>query len=259
MKTEKRMGAWRYLNWAGLQLLRKDRESARRYWAESRRAYYRYRDRVIPGCDFYEIFPECNESSARIEMIAEPTSGGLSKTELYYLSLIGRHLPVRQAFEIGTFDGCAAAHLALNAKAQPGLNIHTLDLPPEELSSSALFSESDRDFIRQMRPAYYIYKYLTSDVVELLYGNSLDFDFSPYYQQMDLVFIDGNHRREFVQHDSREALRMLRPGGVLLWHDYYGIPGEDVSDFLREFAREHALLRIRDTSLAVYRQPTDRE
>ena len=257
MQKARRTGAWQYLNWAGIKLLLSDRELARHYWSELRRTYFRYRDRRILCRDFYQIFPECGRSEKRVELISEPTSGGLSKIELYYLSLIGRHLSIRHIFEIGTFDGCAAAHLAINARSQSGLKIHTLDLPAEELGNPDLFSESDCDFIRQMRPAYYIHKYAPDDAIELLYGNSLNFDFSPYYGRMDLVFVDGNHRRQFVQHDTQEALRMLRPGGAVLWHDYYGIPGEDISDVLRELAAEYPIVRIRETSLAVYRQPAD--
>lgn len=35
----------------------------------------------------------------------------------------------------------------------------------------------------------------------------------------DLVFIDSDHHTEFVERDTRLALRCVRPGGVIAWHD----------------------------------------
>jgi len=42
----------------------------------------------------------------------------------------------------------------------------------------------------------------------------------------DSVLIDGGHDREVVMSDARKALRLVRPGGVVMWHDY--CPDEDV-------------------------------
>jgi len=36
----------------------------------------------------------------------------------------------------------------------------------------------------------------------------------------DLIFVDGSHRFEHVVEDSRLALELLAPGGIIVWHDY---------------------------------------
>ena len=36
----------------------------------------------------------------------------------------------------------------------------------------------------------------------------------------DLIFVDGSHRVEHVVEDSRLALALLAPGGIVVWHDY---------------------------------------
>ena len=36
----------------------------------------------------------------------------------------------------------------------------------------------------------------------------------------DLIFVDGSHRFEDVVEDSRLALVLLAPGGIVVWHDY---------------------------------------
>ena len=37
---------------------------------------------------------------------------------------------------------------------------------------------------------------------------------------MDAVFVDGAHIFEYVRNDSEKGWRMLRSGGVLIWHDF---------------------------------------
>lgn len=47
-------------------------------------------------------------------------------------------------------------------------------------------------------------------------------DYGPY----DLVFIDGNHEEEWVQQDIGQSLRVLKPDGLLAFHDYRRKPAE---------------------------------
>jgi len=39
-------------------------------------------------------------------------------------------------------------------------------------------------------------------------------------QRFDLVWIDGDHTAEVVEHDVSHAIKLLKPGGVLACHDY---------------------------------------
>lgn len=45
-------------------------------------------------------------------------------------------------------------------------------------------------------------------------------------RQFDLVFIDGDHRRASVLQDARMATEKLKPGGLLVFHDYRKFDGE---------------------------------
>jgi hypothetical protein len=36
---------------------------------------------------------------------------------------------------------------------------------------------------------------------------------------MDLIFVDGAHSYEYVKNDTVKGLEMLRPGGIIAWHD----------------------------------------
>ena len=57
----------------------------------------------------------------------------------------------------------------------------------------------------------------------------------------DAIFIDGDHGWKGVLNDSILALRLLRPGGVVIWHDYHDLGTVDVRDVLELISR-HALV-----------------
>ncbi len=50
----------------------------------------------------------------------------------------------------------------------------------------------------------------------------------------DFVFIDGDHSRAALAVDVQEALRLLRPGGVLAFHDYQSPADPDVTVAVNE-------------------------
>lgn len=51
----------------------------------------------------------------------------------------------------------------------------------------------------------------------------------------DVVFIDGDHGWAAVEHDSQLARRVVRGGGIIIWHDYHDIGNVDVKAVLDEF------------------------
>ncbi len=48
----------------------------------------------------------------------------------------------------------------------------------------------------------------------------------------DVVFIDGDHSARAVAHDTLLALQTLRPGGMVIWHDYHDLNTVDVKPVL---------------------------
>ena len=169
--------------------------------------------------------------------------------ELLVLCKITRDKDPQTIFEIGTFMGATTLRLAANSQA----DVYTLDLPPKGHpdfvpppvddpgldvypdSPGACFAETDY-----------------SGRIQQLYGNSQTFDYSPYLEKMDLVFVDGSHHFDLVLRDSMNAFKMLKPNGVIVWHDYEKWAPE-VMDALQTVSQRFPLVHISGTSLAVYR------
>ena len=58
-----------------------------------------------------------------------------------------------------------------------------------------------------------------------IYCDSRQWDHSAYPADFfDSILIDGGHQPEVVASDTRKALAVLRPGGLILWHDFCPLP-----------------------------------
>ena len=184
-------------------------------------------------------------------------TGGTTDFEAWILAVLSKR--ARLAFEFGTATGKTTYLMARNGP--PDGRVVTLTLPPEGVSRYTFESGDDavatRCALAESAHARFLY---TGTCVESritqLYGDSKDFDEGPYVGQCDLVFVDGSHAYSYVMSDSRKALRMVAPGGIILWHDYRG-PRRcgDVYRALNELSREIDLVHVRGTWLVAYRHP----
>ncbi|MDO8875043.1 MAG: class I SAM-dependent methyltransferase [Pseudolabrys sp.] len=154
---------------------------------------------------------------------ASGVAGNVSEFELQVISRVVKHLDPQCIFEIGTFDGRTTLNMAAHCGAKA--RVLTLDLPHDNAPVGALHAESgDRQFI-ELKAVRERRRFLGTDVesrITQLFGDSATFDFSPYRNAVDLVFVDGAHSYEYVVNDSNIALDLARPGAVILWHDYVG-------------------------------------
>lgn len=164
--------------------------------------------------------------------------------DLVALCMLCRFLNPRTIFEIGTYQGRGALHWAMNA---PRAMIYTLDLPPGEAPSLA-HTVVDRYHVANRLPDSELAFRGTPQASRItsLHGDSAKFDFSPYYKQIDLFFVDGAHSYEYVKSDTRHAFDCCHKGSVIAWHDYGRVGFNGVSRFLHE---------LRDSGYAVRRVP----
>jgi len=168
-----------------------------------------------------------------------------------YLCMAGlvHTLKPSRVFEIGTHRGRTTRLIADYSGAHT--RIHTMDLPPERMMEARCFPEARSALIGEQFRNHPMRAKITQ-----LYADSQTFDFSPYQASMDLVFVDGDHTYEGVKRDSENALRMIRPGGLILWDDYHQRFGDQVMEYLHELAKTLPVYRIQSTRFAVYRSAT---
>jgi SAM-dependent methyltransferase len=161
----------------------------------------------VPVATFPELFP--GKQAGPISIPPESLDRQIFHIRLDEEVLIGltvQALGARRIFEIGTFEGGTTRFLA--DKAGEGAEVFTLDLPEAEFAWS--WTQTGRKFRGSA----------VGPRIKQLFGNSLEFDFSPYERSIDLVFVDAAHDYPHGFADSRTALRLVRPGGVVLWHDF---------------------------------------
>ena len=183
--------------------------------------------------------------------------GGTSDAEAWVLAVLARR--AKLMFEFGTCTGKTAYLWARNSP--PDARVVTLTLAPGDVASYQRESSDDANdvkfAIRESSHTDFLYSGSpVASRVEQLFGDSKTFDVSPWEGRCDLVFVDGSHAYSYVVSDSEKALRLVAPGGLVLWHDYAGprhAPG--VYRALNELAARLPLVRIEGTTLVAYRRP----
>ena len=188
--------------------------------------------------------------------------GGTTDAEAWVLSVLAKHAVC--AFEFGTCTGKTAYLWARNAPSEA--QVVTLTLLPEQVNSSSYASGDTRVATRaaEQESRFTRYLYTGAEVeakIVQLYGDSKAFDETPFSGRCDLIFIDGSHAYSYVESDTRKALRMIRPGGVILWHDYRRSFGsaKGVFVFLNTLHRELPLRHLKGTNMVAYRSPVETE
>ncbi|MGB3389540.1 MAG: class I SAM-dependent methyltransferase [Pseudaminobacter sp.] len=83
---------------------------------------------------------------------------------------------------------------------------------------------------------------------------SMDLSESDFPGLFDAVFIDGDHGFEAVLHDTLLARQIVRPEGIIIWHDYHGQDTVDVRKVLERFRANGSDIRhVEGTWLAFER------
>lgn len=188
-----------------------------------------------------------------------PVQGGTTDVEAWILAVLAKN--AKQLFEFGTCTGKTAYLWARNSPA--AARITTLTLPPEGKSAYRSASEDDaaeRDVaLSESGFATFLYTGTAAQAkIEQLFGDSKALDVSRWAGTCDLVFVDGSHAYSYVVSDSAKALQLVRPGGLVLWHDYAGAKhSRGVYRALNELAKRLPLVRIDHTKFVVYRRPVD--
>lgn len=207
----------------------------------------RTRRRGLPRCFVEDVF---DGTDVEIRLAHPGRYASKNVHEMACLAVAAATTRPRKILEIGTCHGATALLLAANA---PEATVYTLNLPPDGVPPLLPTAAPDREVIAACRGAMLYDGRPEAERIVQLWGDSATFDFGVVGDGVDLAFIDGAHSYEYVRNDTEKVLRLMRPGGVIIWDDYADLfPG--VVRYLNEIGRR-GLCALAATSLAVCRLP----
>lgn len=187
----------------------------------------------------------------------DETGGNISLQELHIISQIVKNEKPSTIFEIGTFNGRTT--LNLDYFSPEGASVYTLDLPKKDLEKAKFgIEEGDRKYVEKNTIGDR-YQKKANKIIQL-YGDSATFDFSPYYGMIDIVFVDGAHSEPYAKNDTEVAFKLLRNGGVILWHDYGVWRGvtKVLNAYYKHDTRCKGIRHIDGTSLVYYKNESEK-
>ena len=172
---------------------------------------------ALPEVSVEDLFEQANQEAVLSLWAVPPVARSISLHEAVCLSALMKHAQARRVFEFGTYRGVSTTQLALNLP--PGGQVFTLDLPVTDLNTQfALDTIGEVEVVKDARKGDLIPDQVRPRIT-FITQDSAKFDPGPYENSMDLVFVDGAHTAEYVKNDSEKGWRMLRPGGIICWHD----------------------------------------
>ena len=186
-------------------------------------------------------------------------SGNITFIEQTALMLYVQFMYPNVIFEIGTFSGKTAINLQRNHDIS---EIYTMDIPPDsDLSQTELEQKQNYKDVDEL--GYVGEEKLFDEddpYIHQIWCDSAKFKPGKFKNNIDMMFIDGSHSYEYAKSDTYLALRMVKNGGVIFWHDFgyghnSGWPGVD--QWLEEFnciqyqeGKIRTIYAIQGTSLA---------
>lgn len=167
----------------------------------------------LPVIDLADLAADVMEVTVRLAPKSSRHDWSLGAAEQLILQVLIRARRYRTAFEIGTFNG-GTTRLLAEALPDDG-EVWTIDFAPAQFDATQAPANFDGE---QVGLAYR--NSPAARKITQIYGNSLEYDFSAYEGLADIVLVDGGHEYENGVADTETALRLVRPGGIILWDDF---------------------------------------
>ncbi len=157
-------------------------------------------------------------------------------TELLGLVKAIREIPLRRVCEIGTFKG--GTLFIWCQLAEPDAHVISVDLPGGQFGGG--YSEKSLPFFQSFRQP--------DQRLDCIRGSSHDpaireeFERALGGEELDFLFIDGDHSYEGVKKDFEFYSPFVRKGGFVAFHDIHHRPQQpdiEVHRFWDELKRDH--------------------
>jgi predicted O-methyltransferase YrrM len=181
--------------------------------------------RAITGDEFRAVIGDADVAREFEAALAERTAQGIdiqikgssNLVDGRILFALARRFGPRRVLEVGTYMGAGTLSIAqaLAATADDPEGVVTVDM--RDVNSDrgpwALYGASGS-------PRANLAALGLDGLVEFVLGSSLDY-LPAHAASFDLIFLDGDHRAQIVYREVPMALRALRPGGIILLHDFW--------------------------------------
>ncbi|ABX03676.1 MAG TPA: class I SAM-dependent methyltransferase [Herpetosiphon sp.] len=219
--------------------------------------YGRYAEYTLTQRSLPELFPEGRQASIEVPVaaIVRDDTMEMPLAELLSLAGVTQISQPKTIFEFGTYMGATTRMMAQHSS--PETKIYTLDLDVK--TRNEYLRRNGYQFELSFTPGQHFHNTPEASKITQLWLGLEPFDFSPYYGQMDLVLVDADHSYPFVKADTEVALKLVRPGGVVVWDDYTWVDAHPecvgVTRCVNELAERLPIYRIKQTRLAIYRVP----
>ena len=169
----------------------------------------------LPIIDIQEIIPNFNETLNTFSFLG----GGSLPTDIVLLKALCAKIPNCSYFEIGTWRGESVVNVAEVTK-----ECYTLNLSKKEILNLGLskkYADLHGFFSRE------------KENITHLFGDSLKYDFKSLNKKFDLIFIDGNHKYDYVKNDTQKVFKhLVKDNSIVIWHDYAYHPEKIRSEIL---------------------------
>ncbi len=181
--------------------------------------------------------------------------GKTSDYEAWILSSLSKIS--KNIFEFGTCSGKTTTLMALNSPDDS--RIITLTLDSNQAKNLSLDKQDNKVSIRNIINESNYNKFIFSGKdsekkISVMFMDSRELKIDEYLNKFDLIFIDGGHTYSIIENDSSKAFKMVKLGGIILWHDY--VPGKtsdkDVVKYLNNISKDKKIFHIENTSLCYF-------
>jgi predicted O-methyltransferase YrrM len=186
--------------------------------------------------------------------------GSITLVDQVVLVLLAKIVQPAKVIEIGTYKGFTTRLFIENLPDT--CEVVTIDLPHDltqhltegDLKGALSSAELNDDYLRK-RQEMDGEVYLASITDEqkarlrLVKQDSTKIDFASAFGSAEMIFIDGGHEHGIVEADTRNAFNIVKRG-VIVWHDYSSNIHGDVTEFLGEFSKSHAVFHVANSLIA---------
>ncbi len=207
---------------------------------------------VLERRPFQSVFTKSGD--ANVQLINAGRRDPSTSTTLFELNCIlmaVREVDARKVLEIGTFDGNTTVNIAANLPDDG--EVVTVDLPIDETPGDyaiKIDDSSKRNVTNRQIVGAQFKHHPFGNRVRQVFGDTGKLDWTKFGGPFDVVFIDGCHAYEYVKSDTENALKVVHPGSIILWHDYAEL--DSVSRAVDEYrGRFDRLCAVASTRLAV--------